>query len=122
MKIRIKDNSIRYRLTKSEVQQLGQHNYIGKQTQFVNAVFRYQIIVKENIQELSAEFTDNCITLSMPKFLAQHWYTNDIITHKNEMLLPNGESLFLLLEKDFICLDHTHEDQSDNYQNPNKTC
>jgi len=27
-----------------------------------------------------------------------------------------------LVEKDFICLDETTEDQSDNYENPNKTC
>jgi len=27
-----------------------------------------------------------------------------------------------LLEKDFVCLDHTTEDQSDNYENPNTTC
>ena len=28
----------------------------------------------------------------------------------------------LLIEKDFVCLDHTLEDQSDNYANPNKVC
>jgi hypothetical protein len=38
------------------------------------------------------------------------------------MPLGNGQSLKLLLEKDFVCLDHTDEDQSDNYPNPNKTC
>jgi len=27
-----------------------------------------------------------------------------------------------LVEKDFQCLDHTLEDQSDMYHNPNKTC
>jgi hypothetical protein len=26
------------------------------------------------------------------------------------------------VEKDFVCLDHTDEDQSDNYPNPNRTC
>jgi hypothetical protein len=29
-------------------------------------------------------------------------------------------SLYLLVEKDFVCLDETSEDQSDNYENPNK--
>jgi len=33
-----------------------------------------------------------------------------------------GVQLHLLLEKDFVCLDNTAEDQSDNYPNPNKAC
>ena len=32
--------------------------------------------------------------------------------------LSNGDKFFLLLEKDFACLDNTHEDQSDKYPNP----
>jgi hypothetical protein len=32
--------------------------------------------------------------------------------------MENGKELFLLLEKDFVCLDETIEDQSDNYPNP----
>jgi len=30
--------------------------------------------------------------------------------------------LKLLLEKDFVCLDDTDEDQSDQYDNPNAKC
>ena len=36
--------------------------------------------------------------------------------------IGKGKDLFLLIEKDFVCLDHTFEDQSDNYPNPNKLC
>ena len=28
----------------------------------------------------------------------------------------------LLIEKDFVCIDNTDEDQSDNYPNPNLKC
>jgi hypothetical protein len=37
-------------------------------------------------------------------------------------MLEDGTLLTLLIEKDFACLDHVDEDQSDNYPNPNKTC
>jgi hypothetical protein len=33
-----------------------------------------------------------------------------------------AQELFLLIEKDFVCLDNTFEDQSDNYPNPNAVC
>jgi len=38
------------------------------------------------------------------------------------MRVSETETLYLLLEKDFVCLDETHEDQADNFENPNKTC
>ena len=37
---------------------------------------------------------------------------------ENEMEIAPGKILYLLLEKDFKCLDNTTEDQSDNYPNP----
>jgi hypothetical protein len=122
MKIRIKDNSVRFRLSKSEVKQLCETNHIAKQTEFANIIFHYQIQVAANAEFLSADFNNNCITLFFPKSKADTWFVDDVITHQHNMDLPNGKQLFLLLEKDFVCLDHTHEDQSDNYQNPNKTC
>jgi hypothetical protein len=38
------------------------------------------------------------------------------------MEIGNDKYLFLLVEKDFVCLDNTVEDQSDNYPNPNAVC
>jgi hypothetical protein len=122
MKIRIKDNSIRYRLTKSEVKQLCTAHLLASSTQFVTGVFHYQIIVKENIDALDASFANNTITLFFPMQEALVWYDSDRITYENTVATSDGNSLKLLLEKDFVCLDHSTEDQSDNYQNPNKIC
>jgi hypothetical protein len=122
MKIRIKDNSIRYRLTKGEVKTLGSNYILEAATYFPHSVFNYKIVVSEVVTHLTAEYSNNTITLLMPKADAIDWYTNEIITHEIVQVLPNGMQLKLLLEKDFVCLDHTTEDQSDNYPNPNKTC
>lgn len=45
-----------------------------------------------------------------------------MVGFNNKMPLDNGEHLFLLVEKDFVCLDNTFEDQSDNFPNPNAVC
>lgn len=121
MKIRIKGNSIRYRLSKSEVKQLCEKKVLEETTQFLNNTFKYAI-VPMNTDELFADFKDNTITLYFPEKETETWYTSDLITYKNEVPLQHGEKLSLLLEKDFVCLDHTDEDQSDNYPNPSKVC
>jgi hypothetical protein len=122
MKIRIKDNSVRYRLTKTEVKQLAETGSIFAETNFVEAKLTYSLVAKDDLLELDASFINNTICLYIPKTTAEKWYSNDVITYKNDVVLPNGITLKLLLEKDFVCLDHTDEDQSDNYENPNKTC
>jgi hypothetical protein len=58
----------------------------------------------------------------VPSMLVKEWPENNIIGFNANMPLTGKDSLYLLLEKDFICLDETTEDQSDNYENPNKTC
>lgn len=122
MKIRIKDNSLRFRLTKSEVHQLCTTGFIQATTQMPSNTLTYCIKVIDGIQQLNADFIDNAITLLFPASEAAIWYDSDRITYLDNITLPTGENLKLLLEKDFVCLDHTDEDQSDNYENPNKTC
>ena len=46
------------------------------------------------------------------------WKKSDRVGFQHTMALEKGKELFLLLEKDFVCLDETIEDQSDNYPNP----
>ncbi len=122
MKVRIKDNSVRFRLTKTEVKTLGITGVLHSQTMFNTTVFNYSIVASKAHTNLYADFTNNTITLYMPLANAAQWYHIALITYENTITLNNGEKLRLLVEKDFVCLDHSIEDQSDNYTNPNKTC
>ena len=118
MKIRIKGNSIRIRLTKSEVDYFGKMNYLEEKTEFGDDEFIYALQSSENEKELSASFQRNKITLLIPVHLAKVWTSTEHVGYESEMDIGNGKKLFLLLEKDFKCLDNTVEDQSDNYENP----
>lgn len=117
MKIRIKGNSVRYRLVKSEVKQLAEKGYVEEMTAFSEKELIYRLESNPKIDELEIAFIENKIILYIPEQEAKSWVDSDRITYKN-----NYEKLSLLLEKDFVCLDHTDEDQSDNYENPNKFC
>jgi hypothetical protein len=112
MKIRIKGNSLRYRLTKSDIATLAAEGYLLEQTNFVDQLFGYALKITENTA-LTAVFLNNIITLFMPKSML----TEMINTEKVGFADKNG-ALQLLVEKDFTCLDNVEEDQSDNFPNP----
>lgn len=118
MKIRIKGNSIRYRLSKSEVDHFGQTGELQESTSFGNNHFVYALKKREGSEGLSAAFSGNTITMYMSDADARTWTGTERVGYENNMDIGNGETLFLLLEKDFKCLDNTHEDQSDMYDNP----
>ncbi len=118
MKIRIKGNSVRFRLTQTEVSTLCTAGRIEEKTGFNEAEFNYAVQVVYDLVELNAEFKASTILLKLPKNMAEGWDVNETIGFENKVTLDNGNELALLLEKDFTCLDNTIEDQSDNYPNP----
>jgi len=116
MKIRIKDHSVRYRLTQSEVAELGKSGKISNTTEFINRSFVYAIEKTED-SELSTVFIENKIILKMPETMIDEWISTDRVGFEGQSGLVK-----ILVEKDFVCIDNTLEDQSDNYPNPNIKC
>jgi hypothetical protein len=112
MKIRIKNNGLRYRLTRSEVERFGQEGVFIEKVQIGDAVLTY-ILQRTTVTQLSATFINNTITMLVPQQVADEWVGTDKVGLENK-----EASLHLLVEKDFTCLDNVDEDQSDNYPNP----
>jgi hypothetical protein len=122
MKIRIKGNSLRYRLTKSEISTLAQQGIMKEQTKFPGSTLTYAIKATTD-PELSATFEQETITLSVPNHMLQQWADTNQVGLEQHMLLQGGGSLLLLIEKDFKCIDaDAGEDQSDFFENPHLTC
>ena len=118
MKIRIKGNSIRYRLTKSEVETFSRTGSFEEVAHFGDAVFIYRVHAKEGIETLDAQFKNHTITLFLNKEKSKDWFKTDKVGFSERVKKTDGTVLTLLLEKDFACLDERDEDQSDNYPNP----
>jgi hypothetical protein len=112
MKIRIKGNSLRYRLTRTDVDRLAKEGYLEEQTNFPGNPLIYALQLREG-DILTSSFIDNKITLSMSHKMIEAFIKTDKVGFGN----PDGD-LDLLVEKDFTCLDNVAEDQSDNYPNP----
>lgn len=122
MKLRIKGNSLRIRLTKTEVNIIAATGYLEEETWFGSNRFVYALQQVDEGDTLTAALEENKMIMFVPAALTKGWTTNNVVGFEANIPLANNKSLYLLLEKDFICLDDTTEDQSDNYENPGKVC
>ncbi len=112
MKIRIKGNSIRFRLTQTDMNQLVNQGFLEEKTEFPTQIFKYSLQTSDQVS-LTADFSKGSISLFIPKDqLSDLAHTELIGLEKKQGILH------LLVEKDFTCLDTVSEDQSDHYPNP----
>ncbi len=122
MKIRIKGNSVRIRLSKSEVDQFAKKGYIKETTDFAGGSLVYAV-KKTDHKTMSADFVQGSITLYIPKHLIQQWASTNLVGLDYDMLVNDDKHLHILLEKDFKCIEAAiTEDQSDYFENPAKSC
>ncbi|MDQ2864118.1 MAG: hypothetical protein M3R50_10835 [Bacteroidota bacterium] len=122
MKIRIRDNSLRIRLSKSEVELFNEEGYLQAQTDFGSNIF-YYAVKRTDEESMSAEFIDAHLTLFIPQPLLEKWASTNLVGLEYSLPTNNGSHLHLLLEKDFKCIDAVvTEDQSDYFENPAKSC
>ena len=121
MKLRIKGNTIRLRLSKTEIEQLSTEGIVKDQTNFVNGSFIYSIEKETNGSNIRADYINNQLTVYVPANLLSDWPNNKVISLHNRLTDGSLPELYLLVEKDFKCIDNSSEDQSDNYDNP-KIC
>ena len=112
MKIRIKSNSLRYRLTRSEVARFAKEGVVKEKIQIGDNDITY-LLQRTGENRLSASFQNNVITVLMPEVMADEWTSTEEVGFSGQV-----QDLHLLIEKDFTCLDNVNEDQSDNYPNP----
>ncbi len=121
MKLRIRGNSLRFRLGRSEVQDFGS---TGRIDEIVNFDHNGQndfcyTLKKVRDDEFSGKFDSGRITVSVPETIVDHWVESDQISIEGSKKLDERTVLKFLIEKDFVCLNaHNDEDQSDRYPHP----
>ncbi len=118
MKLRIKGNSIRIRLSMSEVERFAREGAVSETLSFGPNELRYVLKRSGTHDTLSAAMSGDTLTMYLPCAMADVWTeTSEVgFSYRQDNGVEGG--LFLLLEKDFQCLDDSIEDQSDNFPNP----
>lgn len=122
MKLRIKGNSVRLRLTQTEVDQFNQKGYFEEICVFgpvENQQLTYRLEKKDDISDLSADFISGKVVVYIPSEVGENWASTEEVGMENHQPLPGEDSMRILVEKDFQCLKpRPDEDESDNFPNP----
>lgn len=125
MKLRIRADSVRLRLSQSEVAQVADGKLIQEATRFLNgANFVYIFEPSGKVSSIQAVMIENRMIVQVPLAAAKAWALSDTVEMKFEQAIPDAanEKLYILIEKDFQCLkvrENEIEDESDMFVNPN---
>jgi len=120
VKLRIRDNSVRLRLMRGEVDALKEKGLVEANTGFPGGrSFRYSVESSPASVTPAAFFSDNQIIVRLPETTVLAWSTSEQVSIEGEQVLDDGGLLKILVEKDFICLTgRDDEDESDMYPHP----
>ena len=127
MKLRLRGDSVRLRLLRSEVQKLVKEGVVRETVAFgAERALVYTLEMAEGIDAIRATLDESLIRVLVPRQLTLRWADSDQVGMTADQSLPDGGSLHLLIEKDFQCLkprtSSQWEDESDAFPNPNPSC
>jgi hypothetical protein len=120
MKLRIQGNLLRFRLGRSEVNDLGSTGKIEECVDFgpVRAKFCYSL-EKGDDDTFSGSFADGRIAVRVPGAVVDRWALSDDIGIEGKQKIDDRTELQFLVEKDFACRTAADgEDQSDKFPKP----
>jgi hypothetical protein len=122
MKLRIKGNSLRLRISRSEVANLLKGDRLEETIHFApqaNAKFTYAVEQTASMSALSIQYAVNNVTVLIPADQANAWCVSEQIGIAESLSTGSFGVLEVLIEKDFACLDRSDEENEDTFPNPN---
>ena len=122
MKLRIKGNSLRVRVTPSEVAQLIRDGVIRDHVQFTadpKDRLTYSVISSPSGGTTTVAYQRGNIAVSVPESQLKEWASGDEVGVYADVALGEDRRLAVAVEKDFACLDRSDADNEDTFPNPN---
>jgi len=117
MKVRLLNNSIRVRISKTEMKELAEQKYLCTKTSFTDNFLGTYLMVLDQ-ESISIKLQNHRIEIKIPKAKIELMSADDQVGFTENIALENEEPLQFTLEKDFQCLEPRSEDESDLYKNP----
>jgi hypothetical protein len=114
MKLRLQGNSVRLRLTRSEVERLRETGLVEESVNFGDGeVLTYRLLSRMQQGTVEAVFGQGIMTVSLSKEAAQAWAGSDDVG-----VYAQSGTVTISIEKDFRCLTRPREDERDAYPHP----
>ncbi len=125
MKLRVRGDSLRFRLTQGEVSSLLAKKKVSESIHFSSSgedVLIYSLQILERASEVRARFVNGEIVVDLPMILVESWAATNQVGIEYAQPTSEGRQLRIVVEKDFRCLlPRPEEDESDNFPNPEKS-
>jgi len=122
MKLRTTQNSIRLRLSQTDIRNFVETGVAEETVQIgpaSEAAFSYRLQRGETSDRTTAVYQNNCLTVSIPSAIADRWSTSEEVSIEASQPTANATELFILIEKDFACLTPRDRDEDmDTFPNP----
>ena len=122
MKLRIHANSLRLRLTQTDVARLRSYGRVDAEICFApGRTLFYSIERAEDAAKVSAAFEQDAVRIVVSTDLATRWTDSDEVAIEARQAVGPDLDLHLLIEKDFHCFHRSAEQDPDAYPNPLQT-
>jgi hypothetical protein len=119
MKLRVRHNSIRFRLAQSDVHNLRISGRCGETILFPGGSRLEYVLLASRTRKVGAVFSEGVVSISVPEDQLTAWHSSSQVGISAAVEVYPGMELEVLVEKDFRCLDvSVLEDQSDMFENP----
>ena len=120
MKLRIRGDSIRLRLSQPEVENLATEGRVVDAINFgANHRLEYAAVVDADADQVSASLSDSVVSVVLPQSIVDTWMDPTEVSIHGTQTLPGDATLSILVEKDFACLvPREGEDQENLFPNP----
>ena len=120
MKLRLYGNSLRLRLSRTDIEHFQQTGLCEEKLQFAeDSSLTYVLEASLQVSGVQVEYRRNCIHILAPREVALEWARSNQVTLSGDA--AEGYSPSVLIEKDFQCLhkeDRTEKDDVDAFPNP----
>jgi hypothetical protein len=117
MKLRLQGNSVRLRLTRSEVARLRETGLMEESVDFgAGAALAYRLQTRLEPGAMETAYRQGILTVSISKEAAQSWAGSEEVG-----LYSQFGALAISVEKDFRCLTRPGDDERDAYPHPGQT-
>lgn len=122
MKLRIRNDSLRLRLTQSEVDRFAASGNLSDSVAFGPEPHQglvYSIRMDQAARSINADITNNRIEIRVPFAAAAEWTGTKKVGLEADQDIGNGRFLNILIEKDFVRLKpRLLDDEIDKFPHP----
>jgi hypothetical protein len=119
MKLRIKGNSLRLRVSRSELKRFLEENRIEDTIHFTpEAKLTYALESDAGAVAASLRYTGQEVTVILSGAQVRTWNQESEIGVYTTIDIAPERALELVVEKDFACVDRSDDDNRDTFQNP----